>query len=162
MTLTRKVITFLLLNTMFSPSLFACAFHDLATDNLTEELSYTVSYYIKVGRTQGKIEEPSNDSMAMYLFLNSLNQMPHESTVFDFRQPIDGHMSTINMTSKSTLLEYSPERKVPMLITEMDILWGLAQGRFTWQWVKSEGLATINGTADQRSILDKIFSETYI
>lgn len=71
-------------------------------------------------------------------------------------------MSTINMTSKSTLLEYSPERKVPMLITEMDILWGLAQGRFTWQWVKSEGLATINGTADQRSILDKIFSETYI
>ncbi|MFA0087937.1 hypothetical protein BCU70_09730 [Vibrio sp. 10N.286.49.C2] len=157
----RKIVVLLLINTMLSPSLFACAFHDLATDNLTEELSYTVGHYIKVGRTQGKIEEPSNDSMAMYLFLNSLHKKSAELAIFHFRQPIDGHMSTIDVTSKPTFIEYNPERTLPMLITEMDILWGLAQGRFTWQWVKSEGLATINGTTKQRSKLDKILSETY-
>ena len=162
MILPRKVVAFLLLNTILSPSLFACAFHDLATDNLTEELSYTVGYYIKVGRTQGKIEEPNNDSMAMYLFLNSLNKQSGEATVFDFRQPIDGHLSTIDATNKSKLIEYNPKRQVPMLITEMDILWGLAKGNFSWKWVKSEGLATIKGSTEQRSKLDKIFSELYI
>ncbi|USD62516.1 hypothetical protein J4N45_24445 [Vibrio sp. SCSIO 43140] len=162
MSLIRKALVFSLVNMMLSPSLLACAFHDLDTDNLTQELSYTVGYYIKAGRTQGKIEQPSNDSMAMYLFLNSLNTSAVQSTTFDFRQPIDGHMSTIDVTQKARLLDYVPGRELPMLITEMDILLGLAQGRFSWKWVKSEGLATINGTAEQRSALDQVLSDKYI
>ncbi|WP_413113619.1 hypothetical protein [Thaumasiovibrio sp. DFM-14] len=139
----------------------ACPFHGLEVDGLTAELSHTISYYIQHNRKTGLLTPSSNDAMVLFSFLQMVKNADNESVAFHLRQPIDGHLSSFDSTSTSINLSYKESGDLPVLITETDVLHGLVTRKLSWTFAKVEGLVTINGSAEQREQLDRIFQTIF-
>ncbi|MGL6314310.1 hypothetical protein [Vibrio sp. WXL103] len=153
----------LITGALFSvPTAYACPFHDLVTDGLTDEISITIGYYIKHNRKTAVLEgNLANQRMAMYLFSMRLSQVNEAVPSFHLRQALDGHYSSFEDSSGVKLVEYKFGEVLPILITETDVLLALAQGKLTWQFAKEEGLVSINAGEEERKELDRVFGVAF-
>ncbi|MFA0086586.1 hypothetical protein [Vibrio sp. 10N.261.51.F12] len=157
---------YFLISFVFSASAFACGIHQSTGFSLvTEEGSLDVFASVidlRQSNELNNLEKP--DHFRLYSFKSAL-QKPSDFTKLNFSlfEAIKGHYSdvyignTALVTGKMAL----PTEDELIVITELDILDGLANGSLSWEDALDRNLVRVNGPTEQVEQINLWFNDLF-
>lgn len=160
----RKFSCAVLFSLVISTTVHACPFHAFQQDRLTSQLAALTSNQILMARKKTVLQDKiRNEQMVMYLFLDRLNKVHEELVSFNYHQAVVKHYSKIDVAPKAKLATFDPATDdIPLLISEMDVLAELVEGKHNWKEIKSRGWVVITGSQDeQKKQLDQAFQRAF-
>ncbi len=150
---------FLLVLLFVSSVSYACGLHQNTGFNLiTEPGSLTVFSNIISARQADTFNNGNKpDHFRLFDFKKELDK-PHQQKInFALFEAINGHYSDVNVVDKSLIVGRSSPvtPDTLLLITELDVLDALANGKLTWKQAKAAHWVQINGTPQETQILEQ-------
>lgn len=157
--------TFIFILLFVSSVSYACGLHQTTGFNLiTEPGSLTVFSNVISARQANAFDNGNKPDHFRLFDIKKALDKPHQHKLnFSLFEAINGHYSDINMTNKSLI----KGRNMPvtpntlLLITELDVLDALANGKLTWQDAKANQLVKINGSQHDINALDNWLNDLF-
>lgn len=156
---------FLLILLLVSSVSYACGLHQNTGFNLiTEPGSLTVFSNVISARQANAFDNGAKPDHFRLFDIKKALDKPHQQKLnFSLFEAINGHYSDVDVTNKPLVVG----RNTPvtpntlLLITELDVLDALANGKLTWKQAKAAHLVKINGNQHDIATLDHWLSDLF-